>query len=481
MHATHILADLIWPCSPILPEVSSPDRKVPSNQKVIWTTLKFLVFLVFSQVPLYGIMSSDSSDPLYWIRVILASNCGTLMELGITLIIALGMIVQLLAGANLFDVGFSPKENRALFSATQKLFALIITLGQATVYGSRPAVRPRGRGLPLARHPAHRHCNHRHPPRRAPPERVRSRIGRHVTHRDQHLQVDQGPVQLKATNMNSSNTPYLLVPLYGIMSSDSSDLLYWIRVILASNRGTLMELGITPIISSLLMGGNLISVYFSVKQGSGLVRCSEILRSHYCPRLIHDLRPHRALKPASIVWKAFSPTTVNIGRGSEIEGALVALFYLLFSWHDKGRALREALWRERLLDLMSVISTEVIFAVIPVKSNRFREQRGAYPIKLFYASDIERFDEQCVHCVTEAADSRVGIFADVRPLFFCHFFHSVPFRIQLLEDSPQLRATGGIGYDMSPPQTLKEAVLDSIHAATYIAFMLSACALFIKT
>jgi protein transport protein SEC61 subunit alpha len=69
-------------------------------------------------VPLYGIMSSDSSDPLYWMRVILASNRGTLMELGITPIVTSGMIMQLLAGANLID--FSLKEDRALFSGAQK-------------------------------------------------------------------------------------------------------------------------------------------------------------------------------------------------------------------------------------------------------------------------------------------------------------------------------------------------------------------------
>jgi protein transport protein SEC61 subunit alpha len=33
----------------------------------------------------------------------------------------------------------------------------------------------------------------------------------------------------------------------------------------------------------------------------------------------------------SIVWKVFSPTTVNTGRGSEFEGALVALFHFLFT------------------------------------------------------------------------------------------------------------------------------------------------------
>jgi protein transport protein SEC61 subunit alpha len=47
-----------------------------------------------SQMPLYGIVSSDSSDPLYWIRMMMASNRGTLMELGITPIITSGMVFQ---------------------------------------------------------------------------------------------------------------------------------------------------------------------------------------------------------------------------------------------------------------------------------------------------------------------------------------------------------------------------------------------------
>ena len=50
-----------------------------------------------------------------------------------------------------------------------------------------------------------------------------------------------------------------------------------------------------------------------------------------------------------------------------------------------------------------------------------------------------------------------------------------------MEDSPQLRATSGIAYYMSPPHTIKEAILDPIHTAIYIIFMLSACAMFSKT
>ena len=42
------------------------------------------------------------------------------MELGITPIVTSGMIMQLLAGANLIEVDFSLKEDRALFGGAQK-------------------------------------------------------------------------------------------------------------------------------------------------------------------------------------------------------------------------------------------------------------------------------------------------------------------------------------------------------------------------
>ena len=100
----------------------------------------------------------------------------------------------------------------------------------------------------------------------------------------------------------------------------------------------------------------------------------------------------------SIIWKAFSPTTINTGRGPEFEGALIALFHLLLTWNDKSRALKEAFYRERLPNVMNLVSTLAIFAVviylqgfrieIPVKSNRYRGQRGSYPIKLFYTSNM---------------------------------------------------------------------------------------------
>lgn len=53
-------------------------------------------------------------------RAILASNRGTLMELGISPIITSGTIMQLLAGANLITVDQNVKEDRILFNGAQK-------------------------------------------------------------------------------------------------------------------------------------------------------------------------------------------------------------------------------------------------------------------------------------------------------------------------------------------------------------------------
>lgn len=66
----------------------------------------------------------------------------------------------------------------------------------------------------------------------------------------------------------------------------------------------------------------------------------------------------------SIVWKAFSPTTVNTGRGPEFEGALIALVHLLFTWNDKTRALKEAFYRDRLPNVMNLLATIVVFGSI---------------------------------------------------------------------------------------------------------------------
>jgi preprotein translocase subunit SecY len=136
----------IKPLLSLIPEVQQPVRRVQFKEKAMWTVVTLLIFLVCSQVPLYGIRSSKSSDPFYWLRVIIASNRGTLMELGISPIVASGMVLQLLAGSKILQVDQSNKDDRMLFQGAQKcvifgspLFTrqLIIGLVQCSASPSR--------------------------------------------------------------------------------------------------------------------------------------------------------------------------------------------------------------------------------------------------------------------------------------------------------------------------------------------------------
>ena len=105
---------LVRPFLAFLPEVQSADRKIPFREKVIYTVISLFIFLVCSQLPLYGIHSTTGADPFYWMRVILASNRGTVMELGITPIVTSGMVMQLLVGSKIIEVDNSVREDRAL-------------------------------------------------------------------------------------------------------------------------------------------------------------------------------------------------------------------------------------------------------------------------------------------------------------------------------------------------------------------------------
>lgn len=52
------------------------------------------------------------------------------------------------------------------------------------------------------------------------------------------------------------------------------------------------------------------------------------------------------------------------GRGTEFEGAVIALFHLLATRQDKVRALREAFYRQNLPNLMNLLATVLVFAIV---------------------------------------------------------------------------------------------------------------------
>jgi protein transport protein SEC61 subunit alpha len=125
--------NLFKPLARILPEIKVPERKVKFNEKIFWTALVLIVFLVMSEVPLFGI-SSSISDQFGALRVIFASSRGTLMELGIGPIVTAGLILQLLAGSALIDCDMGNSEDRGLFTVASKVLSILLTAIQGGAY-----------------------------------------------------------------------------------------------------------------------------------------------------------------------------------------------------------------------------------------------------------------------------------------------------------------------------------------------------------
>ncbi len=120
------------PVMRLIPEVKSPERRISFNEKLFWTGMALILYLVMAEVPLYG-MAAMGQDNLYY-RVIFASAKGTLMELGIGPIVTAGLILQMLAGSGFIEVNFSDPEDRSLFTGASKIFSIVLTGFQASAY-----------------------------------------------------------------------------------------------------------------------------------------------------------------------------------------------------------------------------------------------------------------------------------------------------------------------------------------------------------
>nr|XP_012608506.1 protein transport protein Sec61 subunit alpha-like [Microcebus murinus] len=376
--------EVIKPFCVILPEIQKPERKIQFKEKVLWTAITLFIFLVCCQIPLFGIMSSDSADPFYWMRVILASNRGTLMELGISPIVTSGLIMQLLAGAKIIEVGDTPKD-RALFNGAQKLFGMIITIGQSIVY--------------------------------------------------------------------------VMTGMYG----DPSEMGAGICLLITIQR---LARGLTP----LLPASPLCSRPHPIAPGLTPLLPASPLCS----------RPH-------LFAPGLTPLPGALPPGMEFEGAIIALFHLLATRTDKVRALREAFYRQNLPNLMNLIATIFVFAVViyfqgfrvdlPIKSARYRGQYNTYPIKLFYTSNIPII-------LQSALVSNLYVISQMLSARF-----SGNLLVSLLgtwsdtSSGGPARAypVGGLCYYLSPPESFGSVLEDPVHAVVYIVFMLGSCAFFSKT
>ncbi len=127
------------------PEVRSPKRHVPFKEKMMWSAFALIIYLVMSEITLFG--AGEAANYFGQLQYVLASRAGTLMQLGISPIVTSGIIMQLLVGANLVNLDLHNGRDKALFTGTQKILALVVGAFQASAFVFSGSLTPAGAGL----------------------------------------------------------------------------------------------------------------------------------------------------------------------------------------------------------------------------------------------------------------------------------------------------------------------------------------------
>lgn len=310
---------------------------------------------------------------------------------------------------------------------------------------------------------------------------------------------------------------YLLgeIPLYG-MTQTAQDQFGYFKAVLASEAGTLVTLGIGPVVMAgifmqLFQGADILHFDLSSHEGKALFQGTQKSLAIFLCVFEAAMyvwsgafgRPDAPVRTFLVVQMAFGAFMVLLmdevvtkwGFGSGISlfiagGVAKDIFWKMFSFLEveefpgqfvgaipdfiRSIIAGTPTWtRTGLPDMVQVMFTVLIFLVvvyaesmrveIPLSYGRFKGVRGRYPIRFIYASVIPVILTSAMiasaNLVTRMLTSRFG-------LAFLGTFDS--------QGNPE----GGLMYYLSSPVGLGQVVEDPIRATTYLAIMVGGCILF---
>jgi preprotein translocase SecY subunit len=334
------------------------------------------------------------------------------------------------------------------------------------------------------------------------------------------------------------------VPLYGITKNALGELAA-LRIIFASSRGSLMELGIGPIVTAglilqLLAGSKMIQADMGNSEDRGLfttaskvfsivltgVQASayiiggmygtlsgniaiivflQLIAAGLVVLLLDELVQKgwgfgsgislfiMAGVAQHIFWQAFTPLS---GVGEEAQGLTYGFFFALGEVVAQGKPLSMLWLRGQNPSLMGLIATIAAFLAIiymegvrvelPLSYAGYKGYRSRYPIKLLYVSNLP---------VIFAS----ALFANV--YFFSQLFWSMngqplPGRNVWLDllgqfqvtqppagstGSASIQSVGGLVYYVTAPRNFTDVMGDPVRALVYLGILIAFCVVFSLT
>jgi preprotein translocase subunit SecY len=317
-------------------------------------------------------------------------------------------------------------------------------------------------------------------------------------------------------------------PLYGA-TTPAFDFLAFARVIFASQQGTLVELGIGPIVTAgllmqLLKGSEIFKLDFKKTEDRSLFQTATKLVTYIvivAESILYGLSVYGPRLPSpeagyiligqliaasviimfldeliqkgwglgsgislfiaagvsqQIVWSLFSPVPAGDG------GMTGVIPNLLGTILNNGNLL-DVFFRANQLPsifvmfltagvVLILVYTQGIKIEIPIISTKYRGFSAVYPIKLMYVSNIP--------VILASALTANAVF--IGQLLWANYNpnNNNPFMnlIGMFDPSSPSTPIGGILYYITPPRGLDIAVLDPLRAVLYVLFMIGIVVLF---
>jgi preprotein translocase subunit SecY len=117
-----------------IPEVKKPDeKKVGFNVKLKWTLIVLGAFFILANIPLFG-LSENALSRFEYLAIILGTDFGSIISLGIGPIVTASIILQLLKGAEIIKIDTTTPEGKRFFQGIQKLLVLFFIIFESIIF-----------------------------------------------------------------------------------------------------------------------------------------------------------------------------------------------------------------------------------------------------------------------------------------------------------------------------------------------------------
>jgi preprotein translocase subunit SecY len=120
----------------LIPEVKKPEeKKLSFNVKLKWTLIILGAFFVLANIPLFG-LSANALSRFEYLAIILGTDFGSIISLGIGPIVMASIILQLLSGSGILKIDTTTEEGKRFFQGLQTLLVFFFIIFEAVIYVS---------------------------------------------------------------------------------------------------------------------------------------------------------------------------------------------------------------------------------------------------------------------------------------------------------------------------------------------------------